>query len=169
MNISTLRRNDRRAFGRAVRAGLLARRPSTTIRRRPRRRIGRRSVQAGAVRLRRELGTAEAQIVVPVRGARCGCDITPARKIIITARRTSPVGCVELAMTHRSSIPVRLCDAPYLLQMSPGGEGYALFNSLAAQSVVFPRPGRCARRVAVSGLLRTLRLATLPRSAHDHG
>src|SRR5271157_2145268 len=38
---------------------------------------------------------------------------------------------------------------------------------LRAQSVVFPRPGRCARRVAVSGLLRTLRLAPLPRSAHD--
>src|SRR5208337_2542187 len=36
-----------------------------------------------------------------------------------------------------------------------------------AQSVVFPRPGRCARRVAVSGLLRTLRLAPLPCSAHD--
>ena len=41
------------------------------------------------------------------------------------------------------------------------------------QSVVFPRPGRCARRVAVSGLLRTLRLGrggpqrSLPRSAHD--
>ena len=38
---------------------------------------------------------------------------------------------------------------------------------LRAQSVVFPRPGRCARRVAVSRLLRTLRLAPLPRSAHD--
>src|SRR5208282_1927548 len=38
---------------------------------------------------------------------------------------------------------------------------------LRAQSVVFPRPGRCARRVAVSGMLRTLRLAPLPRSAHD--
>ena len=36
-----------------------------------------------------------------------------------------------------------------------------------SQSVVFPRPRRCARRIAVSGLLRTLRLAPRTRSAHD--
>ena len=38
------------------RVRLLARRPSRNIRRRPRRRTGRRSVQEGAIRLRRELG-----------------------------------------------------------------------------------------------------------------
>ena len=50
-----------------VRAKLLARRPSATIRRRPRRRTGRWSVQEGAIRLRRELGKAAADVVVPVR------------------------------------------------------------------------------------------------------
>ena len=53
------------------------------------------------------------------------------------------------------------------LQMSPGGEGYALFNSIVPQSPVLTQSRRCARRVAVSALLRTLRLAPLPRSAHD--
>ena len=42
-----------------VRVRLLARRSSRNIRRRPRRRTGRRSVQEGAIRLRRELGYSE--------------------------------------------------------------------------------------------------------------
>ena len=60
------RNGDRRAFAR-IRDGLLARRSSRIIRRRSKRRTGRRSVQEGAIRLRRELGEAAANVVVPVR------------------------------------------------------------------------------------------------------
>src|SRR5271166_4852359 len=88
---------------------LLARRPSTTIRRRPRRRTGRRSVQEGAVRLRRELGTAEAHVVVPVRGL-----VVVA--VLPRQARSSQTPDVRAGRVRRAcddaplNFPVRLCD-----------------------------------------------------------
>src|SRR5208337_1058905 len=77
------------------------------------------------------------QVVVPVRGL-----VVVA--ILPRQERSSRTPDVRAGRVRRAcddaplSFPVRLCDAPYLLQMSPGGEGYALFNSIARSIRHFP-------------------------------
>src|SRR5271157_3336349 len=115
-------------LGSRIRKVGLARRPSTTIRRRPRRRTGRRSVQEGAVRLRRELGTAEAQVVVPVRGL-VVVAVRRAHVLRVVVPRAAPDQAVGRRF-DRHPKTIRLHPASRL-QMSPGSENYALFNSIA--------------------------------------
>src|SRR5208283_5992786 len=114
------------------------------------------------VRLRRELGTAEAQVVVPVRGL-VVVAVRRAHVLRVVVPRAAPDHAVG-GRSDRHPKTIRLHPASRL-QMSPGGEGYALFNSIARSIRHFPsaaplrssgRGLRVAPSFAVSGLLHLI-------------